>query len=151
MVTDMEEEQSQLVQFKCEINEEDPSKTHFAMIMTCKKLMDEQRSQKHINIDGTWKLIYKNFPVIVWGYSDINRHVHPTGVAIVSSETAQVFKWIFEFLKPFQLGDDDEEWIPLEVVADNSRAITAAINEVLLDVERRNCFAHLCMNVDKKF
>uniref|UniRef100_A0A914NYX3 Uncharacterized protein n=1 Tax=Panagrolaimus davidi TaxID=227884 RepID=A0A914NYX3_9BILA len=73
MVTDIKEDESELVESKYKINEDDPKKTEWEMILTCKKLLDEQRSQKHCNFDSTFKLIFGGFPVMVWGYSDINR------------------------------------------------------------------------------
>jgi hypothetical protein len=67
-----------IVDFKYLLNA-DPSKTQFSIIITCKSLMDGLREQKHGQIDGTFKLITKNFVVILFGYSDVNRHFHCTG------------------------------------------------------------------------
>uniref|UniRef100_A0A914Z431 SWIM-type domain-containing protein n=1 Tax=Panagrolaimus superbus TaxID=310955 RepID=A0A914Z431_9BILA len=150
MVREIKETESEVVEFKYRIDEENPSKTDWEIIITCKQMLDDQRNQKHGNIDSTFKLIFGGFPVMVWGYSDINRHIHPTGVAIISSETIETYKWLFEFLKSNRFCNG--EWIPAEFVADNAQCITTALREVFPEVHRRNCIAHIIRHIfDVKF
>uniref|UniRef100_A0A914Q7R8 SWIM-type domain-containing protein n=1 Tax=Panagrolaimus davidi TaxID=227884 RepID=A0A914Q7R8_9BILA len=149
LVKDVLDDEPDLMEFKHIINEENPSKTDFGMIFTCLSLLEKQRGQNHAMVDGTFKLIYKGFVVLLIGYSDINRHVHVTGVAIVSSETTNAFRWLFEYFKSNE--HFPEEWHPLEVMADNSKAISAAIAVVFPNAVRRNCFFHVLKACDCKF
>uniref|UniRef100_A0A914NZS7 Uncharacterized protein n=1 Tax=Panagrolaimus davidi TaxID=227884 RepID=A0A914NZS7_9BILA len=80
LVQNILNDEPNFMEFKYIIDEENPSKTDFAMIFTCESLLNKQRDQNHAMIDGTYKLIYKGFIVLVFGYSDVNRHVHPTGM-----------------------------------------------------------------------
>uniref|UniRef100_A0A914YM44 SWIM-type domain-containing protein n=1 Tax=Panagrolaimus superbus TaxID=310955 RepID=A0A914YM44_9BILA len=149
LVKDILDDEPDIMDLKYIINEDEPSKTDFAIIFTCKSLLEKQRQQKHAMVDGTFKLIYKGFVVLVFGYSDKNRHVHVTGVAIVSSETTNVFRWLFEFFKSNKYSEG--EWMPLEIMADNSRAISAAVAIVFPDATRRNCYSHVIMACKKKW
>uniref|UniRef100_A0A914Z0W1 MULE transposase domain-containing protein n=1 Tax=Panagrolaimus superbus TaxID=310955 RepID=A0A914Z0W1_9BILA len=130
------------------LNETNPQKSDFIIIFSCLSLMLKQRAQKHACVDGTWKLVHNNFVVLVFGFVDLNNHVHVTGVGIASSETTNVFKWIFEFFKSNRFTEGS--WSPTEIMADNSRAISAAVLIVFPQAKRRNCYAHVIRACDTK-
>ncbi len=47
------------------------------------------------HVDGTYKLIKNRFPVLVYGRPDMNGQLHLISIAIVSAETAELFKYFY--------------------------------------------------------
>uniref|UniRef100_A0A7E4ULX3 ULP_PROTEASE domain-containing protein n=1 Tax=Panagrellus redivivus TaxID=6233 RepID=A0A7E4ULX3_PANRE len=107
----------------------------FCVIMTSGKLLHKFRSQKHIGLDATYKLLFNMYPVIIVGFSDEVHSFHPCAVAIVSTENTALYEKVMEFLC------DGQEF--REVVADGAMCITNASRKVLPDAFTRMCVFHL--------
>ncbi len=79
-------------------SEEDP----FVACFSCKHLL--KNITKHSNqwaifhIDGTYKLIKKRFPVLVYGRSDMNGALHLISMAIVSAESTELFEHFYRYI-----------------------------------------------------
>lgn len=86
----------------------------------------------------------EQFPVQVLGYSDIAKVFHPTALALSSNEDNWVYKAIFANFS------QNGKYKPSFLMADGSKAITIACNEVWPNAKRGMCFAHVYRNVHKK-
>lgn len=49
--------------------------------------------------DGTYKLIWQNFPVLQCGTTDMHRQFHPFGLSVCTSETGDDYAFIFNAIK----------------------------------------------------
>lgn len=85
-----------------------------------------QRKSHHISIDATYKLIYQNYPLIVVGSTDKNKHFHFFGVAVTSSEETEDFKFVFESVRDGVEKLFKTVYDPVFLVADAAWAIKNA-------------------------
>lgn len=124
----------------------------FRLFYSTKRLLRTTLLSKVIHVDGTYKLTIQGFPILVVGTSDLSKHFHVSGMAICTNETAADYKFVLESLKIGISLISTEEYEAKIIVADASRAITIAFEEVfgVTDTTRVNCFAHLMMNVEKR-
>lgn len=69
-------------------------------------------------MDSTHKITYSNYPVMVYGFSDIGKRFHPSGLAIGSHDDTYCFEGLLNIINE---KDDTLEM----VLADGAGAITA--------------------------
>ena len=60
-------------------------------------LTGEQGKQEHftIQVDSTYKLIWNGFPVLVFGFNDLDNVFHPICISITSNETNRDYEFLF--------------------------------------------------------
>ena len=68
----------------------------FRYYMSTKRLLRLASNSKHICADGTYKLNWHGFPLIVLGTTDLDRHFHSFGIAVVTNETKHDYKFAFD-------------------------------------------------------
>jgi hypothetical protein len=68
--------------------------------LTTKRLirLSQHISNGVLQADGTYKLTWQQFPVLIIGVSDQLRHFHPLGLSLVSREKTNDYKFIFTAL-----------------------------------------------------
>ncbi len=73
--------------------------------------------------DATYKILIEGFPILTVGTTDSNRAFHPFGFGIVTHETKDEFKFVFDCLKKASLQCGFSEYKPSILIADNAEAI----------------------------
>ena len=48
----------------------------------------------HIASDGTYKLIYQGFPILMIGTTDFNREYHPYGIMVTKHENEEDYEYL---------------------------------------------------------
>lgn len=154
---------------------DEPAKKFF-ILWTTKKLQQKQfdspllqvifvyffhsKRQNQPQADSTYSLTYNlrwfdDFPVQVFGFSDVDKHFHPTFLALSSNEDQWIYANIFTALG---------EYKPVFVLGDGSKAITAACSNVRFincslkkinfkvwpESIRLMCYPHMWRNVEKR-
>ena len=66
------------------------------IFFTTKRLIQLTVHATHVCTDGTYKLIWQGYPVLMVGSTDANKKYHPFGIAITLTEDADDFEFIFE-------------------------------------------------------
>ncbi|CAF1108729.1 unnamed protein product, partial [Didymodactylos carnosus] len=91
------------------------------------RLLSTASLSVYLQVDGTYKLNWNNFPVLVCGTSDAQRHFHPFGIALVySDESTACYVDLFKALKwSIPLVTNQAYYIHF-LIADGSKAITKA-------------------------
>ena len=64
-----------------------------------KRLLDHARYVSHLVCDGTYKLIWQGYPVLVVGTTDRMKMFHPFGLCVTLKEEASDFEFLFSSLK----------------------------------------------------
>uniref|UniRef100_A0AC34RGL6 MULE transposase domain-containing protein n=1 Tax=Panagrolaimus sp. JU765 TaxID=591449 RepID=A0AC34RGL6_9BILA len=137
-----EEDKACIMDFKYDLEDK-----NFVIIISTKKLIEKQSDQSHAQIDATFKANLGEYPVSMVGFSDEDRHFHPTLAAIISNENTKCYTWILEFMKNNQIRNN---YIPKEIMADCHQAISAAINKVFPNTLRRCCYFHVKKSIEKR-
>lgn len=62
--------------------EEEGGTNHFRFFLSSRKLLKTAGQSKKLHADGTYKLIWQGFPVLIVGTTDMNRKFHCLCVAV---------------------------------------------------------------------
>ena len=103
-----------------------------------------------LHIDGTYKLTWQGFPVLISGITDVQHRFHPVSLSLVSHESTNAYLEVFTAQKEALWEESHRQLAPLFVIADGSPAITAASRMAFPEWPRAMCWAHVVRNVDKK-
>jgi hypothetical protein len=99
---------------------------------------------KIIQTDGTYKLLWQGFPIILIGSSGANRVFHAVGLAVVSKERANDFTFVFNSLN---VGKEklNIETLPssLHLMADAAMSITNGYKKTGFTGVRGMCWLKL--------
>ncbi len=105
----------------------------------------------YIQADATYKISLNGFPLLVLGTSDADRHFHPFGVALCSTEKQQDFAFAFNTIKHW-CEVLNFNFLPHYLLADGSHAITNGFADVFgNNFFRGMCSVHVQKNLEKKF
>ncbi|CAF1149196.1 unnamed protein product [Didymodactylos carnosus] len=73
---------------------------HIFICITTRQLLSACKYSSTLVIDCTYKVTWNELPLLVFGTSDLNRHFHPLGLCLISTdESADTFKTLFRVLK----------------------------------------------------
>ena len=101
--------------------------------------------------DGTHKLIYEGYPIIISGIIDQSKAFHPTCFCFSTSESECGYAFVFETVKNYLKQEKQIDYLPEYLVADSAISITNGFNKVFKhDYVRINCWAHGERNVEDK-
>ncbi|KAH7708369.1 hypothetical protein AAVH_24386 [Aphelenchoides avenae] len=117
------------------------STSSFYIVWTTKKLLQRQLESKQLQADATSSVNWHNWPLLVLGLSDLNRHCIATMLAVGKSEDTYVYSGVFLALK-------NRGYNPESVLGDGAGAITAAAKRHFPRALRLMCFPHLIRRVD---
>ena len=125
---------------------------HFHLGFTSLKLLkriDEFNNRGCYHIDATYKIIKYSYPMIVFGFSDIQRQFYPVCFMFTSHEQQEDYDFFFDsFLRlceKFKVN-----FKPKYIVGDGSKAIANSVRSHFKDSLYIMCWFHLRMNVKKK-
>ena len=118
----------------------------FGIFFSTKRLINLVSLSDSLNADATYKLIWNDFPCLIVGTTDKDRHFHPFGLSITSNETSKDFEFIFSSLKRTK-----PTYSPKYLIADCAQSITNGFESVFgTDYTRIFCWFHVKTNIEKK-
>ena len=113
------------------------------------KLFDNS-NQWPLYVDGTYKLTWQGFLVLISGITNAQHRFHPVSLSLVGHERTSGYLQLFKMLKQAYLEESSHKLDTLFVVAHGSVAIIVAIRIAFLGCPRRICWAHVVRNINKK-
>ena len=115
------------------------------ILISTPQLLSYTLKSSMVQTDGTFKMNWQGYPVILIGTSDKNNKFHPFALAVLKGETTDDYAFVFRSMK-LHVSD----WSPKMLLADGSDAITAAFEQEcgIPDV-RIMCFYHVLHNCEK--
>lgn len=69
------------------------------VLMSTRKLLNETARSELVHADGTYKMVWQGFPLIVIGTTDRTRKFVLAGIAICPGETSDDYKFAFKGMK----------------------------------------------------
>ena len=108
----------------------DPDEQDIKVVMSTLRLLGNLQKSMMVQCDGTFKVVWQGYPLVLVGTSDQDRKFHPYAVAVCKGEGTDDFSFIFESLRSHHL-----VWHPEVLLADGSDAITAGFRAVFVILE----------------
>ena len=127
---------------------EDPLMIGITTVKTLKHL-------RHLNtvgvlcLDATYALNGKEFPIIIYGVTDLMHSFHPVAFFLVSDETEIMYHATMSALTAIAFVAAGIELRPAIVLSDGARAIHSAVSAHWPQSEHLMCYAHMGMAVRK--
>lgn len=132
------------------IDDTNEDKNELRFLVSSKRLIQNAINADIFQTDATYKLIWQNFPVLVFGFNDKNRRFHPTGVCVTSHERSADFEFFFRSLKTAVTEIFNAQLKPSTLIADAADSIKNGFVEVFGDKKKLvMCWAHVRRNVSK--
>ncbi|KAG4068613.1 hypothetical protein HA402_004954 [Bradysia odoriphaga] len=132
-----------------EINYETPC---FRFFFSTKNLLRQTSLSKIVHADTTYKLNYEGFPVLVVGVTDLDRHLHTSGVAVCTEEKTADFSFLFQSIATGMYKILGICYAPTTLVSDAAEAIAngfkAVFGEGVLIIM---CWAHVKRAILKRY
>lgn len=115
------------------------------IVISTKRLLSIAKKSSLLQTDGTYKLVWQGYPVLLAGTSDQNNKFHPYALAVVKSESIEDYSFIFRAIQEYV-----SNWQPTVLLADGSDAITSAFSLVFeVPFIRLMCYFHVVQNNEK--
>lgn len=101
--------------------------TYFIVASSIKKILTNELTK--FKVDSTYSIVYnllywEDYPIQVFGFSDVDKKFHATMLAISSNENQWVYASIFDSLSKMGCNPDF-------VLGDGASAISSACKEVI--------------------
>lgn len=123
----------------------------FRLFVTTKALLGLALKTDIIHADGTYKLIWQGYPVLMVGTSDCDRKYHPFGLIVSTNETAQDYEFVFQSLKTGLKRIFNYDFSAKTLICDAAHAIHNGFRETYgKDVIVIMCWAHMKRAVSNK-
>lgn len=125
----------------------------FQVIFSTRRLLLLSQHAKNIHVDGTYKLVFQGYPVLIIGYSDANRRFHPIALSLSMRERLcdyqKLFVVVSESIRKYY--GHLFSYRPNVLISDASSAIKGAFASWYGEGERKEivCWAHVYSNIDK--
>lgn len=126
----------------------------FRLCLSTPRLLKLGADTTNVHADATYKLIWQGYPVLILGFSDAGRKMHPMGVAITVSETKKDFKFLFSAIAHgvSLVTSNKVTFAPTHLISDAAPAIKNGFALAFGTAPGKTimCWAHVVMNMDKK-
>lgn len=112
--------------------------------------MLQARFFDHLHADGTYKVCYQGYPLLVIGVTDKARVFHPCRIALCKTETWEDYRFLFKSLQVAVETITKERFSSSTLVADCADAITKGFNDVFGESTNRVfCYFHVKQAYEK--
>lgn len=71
----------------------------FAFVVSTSRLLRNAAEQTNLSADGTYKITWQGFPLIVVGTIDREKHFHVTAIVVTSNERESEYEFVFRTIK----------------------------------------------------
>ncbi|CAF1401078.1 unnamed protein product [Didymodactylos carnosus] len=112
-------------------------------LMITRQLVSIGSLSSLLQVDATFKVNWNELSLLVFGSSDSNRHFHPYGVALISTdEAADSYMHVFQTLKQVVQSVTGIVFNVAYLLGDGAKGITAAQQHEFPTAKRLMCWAH---------
>lgn len=132
------------------IDDKNEENSEFRFFVSSKRLLQIAMNAVKLHTDGTYKLIWQGFPVLLIGTTDANRKFHPIGLCVSKHERTIDFEFIFRTVKDALLNIFSFEIDPHVLIADAASSIKNGFTNVFgTSLKNVMCWAHVRRNIVK--
>lgn len=95
----------------------------FAFAISTRRLLINAVDQPNLSADGTYKIMWQSFPVIVVGIVDRQKHLHVTAIVVTSNERKSEYQFVFETIRMGIERESKKTFKPEVIISDHAAAI----------------------------
>ena len=93
-----DEDQPFVVRYNIVCHSFDPNEQKLKIVISTRRLLNVVQNSEMLQADGTYKLVWQGYPVLIVGTSEKNNTFHPACLAICDSESADDYEFVFRAL-----------------------------------------------------
>lgn len=125
----------------------------FAFVVSTKRLLKMASKQKNICADGTYKMMWEDFPVVAVGHVDRMKKFHMIGLCITSNERESEYSFVFKTIAAAIKKHVNVDFEPEVLISDAAFAIRNGYYHTYKSAKHNViCWAHLARHItDFKF
>lgn len=106
-------------------------------------MLKNASEHKNVSADGTYKIMWQGFPLIVVGAIDRQKHFHVTAIVVTSNERKAEYEFVFRSLKEGVEKQSKCAFTPEALISDYAMAIRSAFFSVFGQTQNIICSVHL--------
>ncbi|CAF3862535.1 unnamed protein product [Rotaria sp. Silwood1] len=131
--------------------EDDTNGNVFRLFISSVRLLNIGSAASHINADATYKLVWQGFPVLIVGTTDLNKTLHPFGLAVCSNEKTKDFEFIFNAVQIGMQKINKDLLKPEALICDAADAIKNGFRRVFGNsYDQIMCWSHMKRNIENR-
>ncbi|XP_031635576.1 uncharacterized protein LOC116348655 [Contarinia nasturtii] len=149
-VDDMDDEIPFVIDMKASTHDDEDN--YFQYVISTKQLLRNAAKYSNICADGTYRVVFFGYPLLVVGSIDSNRSFHLIAASLCVSEKTTDYEFLFEAIKKGVNTVTNESFMPDKMISDAAPAIINAFYKIFADSAQANviCWAHVKRNVCQK-
>ncbi|KAF4720142.1 hypothetical protein FOZ62_013312, partial [Perkinsus olseni] len=120
------------------------------IVFSTRRLVKLTRRATMYALDGTYKLMWQGFPLLVLAAVDEHNHTFPVALCISGNERAEDYIKLLGSLNEIAPALGLNQWTPHVVLGDGAPSITAAMKEVFPGALRATCWFHAKQRIEFK-
>ena len=125
------------------------SNSSFHCIYTTTGLLNSIGNFENFCTDGTYKLTWLKYVVILFGGITFEGKFHLITISITKTESIKSYSFIFSSIIHY-CSENSINFTPKAIVSDGALSIKASIDSNFIGVIHINCWAHVARNIFKK-
>jgi MULE transposase domain/SWIM zinc finger len=127
--------------------------TSFQVIFSTKRLLSLGRYATNCHLDGTYKLVYQGYPVLILGFTDKDHTFHPIALSLSKNERAKDYYDLLRTVETMMchIFGPEVRYQPSILISDASMAIKSGFTKWrnTNEIKMITCWAHVIANIDK--
>lgn len=122
----------------------------FAFVVSTRRLLRNAIKEKNVSGDGTYKIIWQKFPIIVIGMVDRENHFHIIAVVVTSNERASEYEFVFRTIRMGVELETNEVYKPETIISDHAAAIRNGFFAVFGPSDNVICSVHMFRKLQER-
>lgn len=122
----------------------------FAFVISTPRLLKNTAEQKNLSADGTYKITWQGFPLIVVGTLDRAKHFHVSAIVVTSNERESEYKFVFGAIKMGVERESKKVFKPHILLSDHAGAIRNGFFAIFGPSQNVICAIHLFRKLREK-
>lgn len=122
----------------------------FAFLISTRRLLRNAVQHDNLSADGTYKIIWQGFPLIVVGSIDREKHFHVVAIVVTSNERKSEYEFVFRTIKEGVEAETKQAFQPNIIVSDHAAAIRNGFFAVFGPSKNVICCIHLFRKLREK-
>lgn len=122
----------------------------FAFVVSTRRLLQQSIGRLNVCADGTYKIVWQEFPIIVVGFLDRENHFHAIALCLTARERTIEYEFAFNAIKKAVRKLEKADLCPNVVVSDAAPSIRNAFYSSFESAKQNViCYIHVQRNISK--
>lgn len=122
----------------------------FSFVVTTLRLLRNAVHQDNVCADGTYKIVWQKFPLIIVGFVDRRNHFHVLCACLTSNERTNEYRFVFQTIKNAIEKHTKTTFEPNVLISDAAPAIRNGFYDTFESATQNViCFVHVLRNIRK--